>query len=77
MTVVVEPDGEDIAVLLVLKRLYRDRAFAASVEVIPQELGTQLETHACSAKNRRYLQPLEDNVDFLVSQRLHVALDVR
>lgn len=38
MPVIVESNGQNITVLLVLKRLKSDWPFAAGVEVIPQEL---------------------------------------
>lgn len=41
MPVIVEPDREDVAVLLVLERLERHRPFSARVEVISQELRRQ------------------------------------
>jgi hypothetical protein len=36
--IVIEPDGQNIAILLVLQRLQRDRTLSTSMEVVPEEL---------------------------------------
>ena len=38
MPVIVQSDGQNIAILLVLKRLEGDWPFSSSVEVVPEEL---------------------------------------
>ena len=74
--VVVQPNGQNVAVFLVLQCLERYGTLSAGVEIIPQELkcGVSTAHRVPTSRQPRYLEPLEDNVNLLVRERLHVAL---